>query len=202
MKLDSESVFIHPTDTVWGIGGSIYSQSAREKISEIKGAPLDKPLSIMFTDIKTLHSSFNFPEDMGISWLRTYFKLESTLGIPLKISKIPIPSWVNAKSDIVSVRCLDIPVLRAINESLKTPFFTTSLNITGLEPIVNFNDAQAFQKEHAPNTTLFGDSTHNLSGHSSSIVFFRGSSFEIIRSGRKIEELKKHLKLAGFPLKN
>ena len=84
MKLNDESVFIYPTDTVWGIGASIRSKAAREKINVIKRSPDDKPLSIMFTDIKTLYNSFNFPDGMSVSWLRNFFKLESTLGLPLE----------------------------------------------------------------------------------------------------------------------
>lgn len=198
MKLNQDSVFIYPTDTVWGIGASIYSEAAYKKIAAIKKTSDDKPLSIMFTDVNVLYKSFNFPDFMSVSWLRNYFKLESTLAIPLKISKISIPSWVTAKSDLVSVRCLDDAALKEISDSLKAPFFTTSLNITGTPPIIQYDDAVAFQKEHAPEAELFGDSSHNLSGRSSTIVFYRGGHFEIAREGIKIEEIKKHLKLTGL----
>lgn len=198
MKLTSESVFIYPTDTVWGIGASIYSEAAYKKIAAIKKTTTDKPLSIMFTDINVLYKSFNFPEAISLSWLRTFFKLESTLGVPLKISKISIPSWVTAKSDLVSVRCLELEVLKPISTSLKGPFFTTSLNVSGEPAITSFLDAQAFQQEHAAEVDLIGNSSHNLSGESSTIVFFRGNSFEIIRAGSKMEEIKTHLKRTGI----
>jgi L-threonylcarbamoyladenylate synthase len=199
-KLTEESIFIHPTDTVWGIGASIYSERAYKKIAEIKKTSTDKPLSIMFTDINTLYKSFNFPEDLNVTWLRNYFKLESTLGIPLKIAKIPIPSWVTAKSSIVSVRCLDLAILKPINEDLKGPFFTTSLNITGEPAITNYHDAKNFQKLHASDIQFVGNSGNNLSGNSSTIVFYRGNSFEIIREGLKIEEIKKLIKLTGIKI--
>jgi L-threonylcarbamoyladenylate synthase len=198
MKLNNESVFIYPTDTVWGIGASIYSQSAQKTIASIKRTSDDKPLSIMFTDITVLYNSFNFPDVMSLSWLRSYFKLESTLAIPLKIAKISIPSWVMGKSDLVSVRCLEHPELKIIGETLKAPFITTSLNLTGEPPIINFQDAKQFQLAYAPDAEFFGDSSHNLSGRSSTIVFFRANGFEIIREGLKVEEIKKHLSLTGL----
>ena len=200
MKLNNESVFIYPTDTVWGIGASIHSRSAQQKIASIKRTSDDKPLSIMFTDIKVLYNSFNFPDVMSLSWLRGYFKLESTLAVPLKISRISIPSWVTGKSDLVSVRCLEHPELKGIGEALKAPFITTSLNLTGEPPIVNYQDARQFQMTHAPEAELFGDSSHNLSGRSSTITFFRGNRFEIIREGLKVEEVKKHLRLTGLEI--
>lgn len=200
MKLTNESVIIYPTDTVWGIGASIYSQSAKSKIATIKRTSEDKPLSIMFTDIKVLYNSFNFPDVMSLSWLRNYFKLESTLAVPLKIARISIPSWIVGKSDLVSVRCLENPTLKEIGESLKAPFITTSLNLTGEPAIINYQDAKQFQMAYAPEAEFFGDSSHNLSGRSSTIVFFRVNKFEIIREGSKVEEIKKHLKLTGIPV--
>ncbi len=200
MKINSDSVFIYPTDTVWGIGGSIYSEAAYKKIASIKKMTEDKPLSILFTDVNVLYKSFNFPEELSLSWLRNFFKMETSLGIPLKISKIAIPSWVNAKSDIVSVRCLDLEALKQIGGAIKGPFFSTSLNITGEAPVISYNEAKAFHQNHAPDAEIFGDSSHNLSGQSSTIVFFRGSSFEIIREGKKIDDVKKQLGLTGIKI--
>lgn len=198
MKLTKDSIVIYPTDTVWGIGGSIYSEDAYKKIAAIKKTAEDKPLSVMFTDIKTLYKSFNFPDFMDASWLRNYFKLESTLGLPRKIAKISIPSWVTGKSELVSVRCLEWDILKPIGAEFNGPFFTTSLNNTGEAPIVSYDEALSFQKNFAPEAFFFGERTHNLSGRSSTIVFFRGSHFEIIREGIKVEEIKKQLKLTGL----
>ena len=198
MKLNNESVFIYPTDTVWGIGASIYSQSAQKNIASIKKTSEDKPLSIMFTDIKALYNSFNFPDFMSLSWLRNYFKFESTLIIPIKIAKILIPSWITGKSGFVSIRCLEHTELKMISEKIAAPFITTSLNLTGDEPLVNFKDAKEFQETYAPNSEFIGDISHNLSGRSSTIVIYKMNQFEIVRVGLKIEEIKKHLKSTGL----
>ncbi len=198
MKLNTESVFIYPTDTVWGIGACIYSQSAQKRIASIKRTSEDKPLSIMFTDVKFLYNSFNFPDFMTLSWLRNYFKFESTLIIPVKIAKILIPSWITGKSGFVSIRCLEHPELKMISESLESPFITTSLNLTGDEPITNYEDAKKFQETYASEAEFIGDSSHNLSGRSSTIVMYKMNKFEIVRVGLKIEEIKKHLKSTGL----
>jgi L-threonylcarbamoyladenylate synthase len=198
MKLNNESVFIYPTDTVWGIGASIYFELSKKKISEIKGSAEDKPLSIMFTSVEEIAKSFTLPTELSAEWLKKYFSMESTLGLPLSLAKISIPSWVTGKSEFVSVRCVDMQVLREIGKALNAPFFTTSLNLTGHPPIVNFNDAKNFHKTYANDIEFFGDSSHNLSGRSSTIVFLKGKAFEVIRAGARLEEIKKHLSLTGF----
>ena len=198
MKLDHESIFIYPTDTVWGIGASIYSENAKKRISEIKGSAENKPLSIMFTDVDTVLASFELPREFTKEWLTKYFRLESTLGLDLKSALIEIPSWVYGGSDVVSIRCLENSTLKEISSHLKAPFFTTSLNKTGEAPIQNFEDAKTFHQQiEGESPFFFGSADHDLSGRSSTIVFFRNGAFEIIRQGLKIEEIKNHLKLTG-----
>jgi L-threonylcarbamoyladenylate synthase len=198
MKLKAEDIIIYPTDTVWGIGASIYSEQAVKEIAKIKGTALDKPLSVMFTDMNELYRSFSFPSKITPAWLSEYFKMESTLGIPLSDAKIEIPVWVTRQSDIVSVRLLEWDILKKITSDLSAPFFTTSLNLTGKPPITTFSEAAHFQKDHAPKAHFIGESTHNFSGQSSTIIFLRGNKFEVIRAGQQIEEIKKHLADSGF----
>jgi L-threonylcarbamoyladenylate synthase len=188
------SVTIYPTDTVWGIGASIYDQNAYKEISRIKKTNEDKPLSVMFTDIDHLMKSFSFPKEMTKEWLSIFFSMESTLGLPLLTAKIRIPPWVHGSSDMVSVRLSSNPNLK----TMTAPFFTTSLNITGQPPITTLSDAEKFWQIHAPSAKFISTSSLKLSGESSTIVFFKDKAFHVIRKGRLIEEIKKHLELTGF----
>lgn len=188
------SVTIYPTDTVWGIGASIYDQNAYKEIARIKKTNEDKPLSVMFTDIDHLMKSFVFPKEMTKEWLTTFFTMESTLGMPLALAKIRITPWVHGKSDMVSIRL-------SSNENLKVmpaPFFTTSLNITGQPPITTLADAEIFWQVHAPLAKFISSSAQKLSGESSTIIFFKDNTFQIIRKGRLIDQIKKHLELTGL----
>jgi len=195
MKINSDDVFIYPTDTVWGIGCSIYSESGHEKIAEIKRTSKDKPLSMMFAGADEILSSFKLPEEMTREWLEDFFKLETTLGLPLTLAKIRIPKWATGESSYVSIRCLNTPVIRAINDELRAPFFSTSLNLTGEPPITKKEDAKKFHQQHASTVLFFEDQeSEDLSGTSSTIVFINENlTFEIKREGRRVEEVKDHL---------
>lgn len=194
MTKTSSQIFIYPTDTVWGIGSTIFDEKAYREIARIKKTTEDKPLSVMFTDLNDLMMSFSFPEEMSEDWLRKFFQLESTLGLPLTMAKILIPSWVHGDSDMISLRYLSDPVLK----EMQPPFFTTSLNITGEAPITSYEKAEEFQKLYAPGARLLGNKSHKLSGESSTIVFFKNNEFIFIRKGRKAEAIKNHLALTGF----
>ena len=198
MKLNTDDVFLYPTDTVWGIGCSLYSLTGFVKIAEIKKTSKDKPLSIMFSDVKDIFQSFSLPEEVSEDWLELFFTLESTLGLPVKSSKIKIPSWAYGQSDYVSLRCLtNNPLMKKISSELQAPFFTTSLNLSGEPPILTLNNARDFHQKYAPTTYLldsFNTLTETLSGSSSTIVFLKENlDFEIKREGRKSEEIKKHI---------
>ena len=149
----------------------------------------------MFASVKDIYNSFYFPEEMTLAWLEEFFKLETTLGFPLKASKIKIPKWATGESDYVSVRSLETDVVKSIFQDIKAPFFSTSLNITGSAPIISTAEALTFQKNLAPDAHIIESNTKDdLSGSSSTIVFFQENlDFEIKREGRKIEDVKNHL---------
>ena len=195
MTIKKDDIFIYPTDTVWGIGCSIYSEKGHAEINEIKQTAKSKPLSIMFTNVQEIYQNFTFPEEINLPWLETFFKLETTLGFPLKACKLKIPKWATGDSEYVSIRCLQTDVTKKIYQDLQGPFFSTSLNLSGLAPIISSSEALKFHKSHAENAHFFdSNEKRDLSGSSSTIVFFKENlDFEIKREGLKIKDVKNHL---------
>ena len=195
MTIKKDDTFIYPTDTVWGIGCSIYSELGHTRIAAIKNTSSNKPISIMFSSVSEIYSHFDFPKQLSLAWLEHFFSLETTLGFPLKTAKIKIPQWATGDSEFVSVRCIKSDIIKFIYQDLQAPFFTTSLNITGSPPIISLAHAKQFQKTYALDSLFFGSNTNdNLSGLSSTIVFINENlNFEIKREGCKIQEVKNHL---------
>lgn len=197
MASQLDQIFIYPTDTVWGIGCSIYSERGHAKIAEIKKTSKNKPLSIMFSTIEELAKSFEFPAKVTPSWLQEFFWLETTLGLSLKAAKIIIPKWATGDSEFVSLRCLETDAIKKIYQQINAPFFTTSLNITGEPAITDLSQALQFQKLHAPDAQFLKPASKSgaqLSGAGSTIVFLSENlNYEIKREGKRIEEVKKHL---------
>ena len=50
--LKEGKIVVFPTDTVYGIGTNAYDKDACEKVYEVKGRPMHKPLSILISDIR------------------------------------------------------------------------------------------------------------------------------------------------------
>lgn len=195
-----ELIVIYPTDTVWGIGGSIFHEEAYNKIAQIKKTRFDKPLSIMFPNVKLVMEYFNLPLFMNEKWLRDYFSLESTLGLKTNRLKKQLPEWLVNKSEYLSIRCLENEVTKKVYDLVKNPFFTTSLNITGHAPIVSQKEALGFKNQYAEKATFISTQKELLSGESSTIIFFDETSFRLIRKGNHLSDLEKLITREQFVL--
>ncbi|EQC48383.1 telomere recombination domain protein [Bacteriovorax sp. BSW11_IV] len=190
-----EKLFVYPTDTVWGIGGSIFVENNHKNIALVKGTSPDKPLSILFKNISHLREYFNLPEKLNDSWLREFFNMGTSLGVPVTFAKNPFPSWVNCGSEIVFVRVLNFPFVEKMINEAKAPIFTTSLNLTGQPPCIEFSDAKAFFDDHLKIESTFVDTKELVpSGESSTMVILDSDlSTNISRRGSRVLEVQKHI---------
>jgi len=188
-------VLIYPTDTVWGIGGCIFSEENYKEINKIKKTSTKKPVSILFSCIADIKEYFDFPKSISNEWMESFFSLETTLGVPLDWSKKEIPPWIFQESDFICIRCLQEPFLKRLVSNMRgKAIITTSLNLKGEDPILNQSDAYIFRDKYAPNSPLINSEKLALSGHSSTIVrLFTSEEIEIIRKGQRFEDVLKQL---------
>ncbi len=186
----SHQTFIYPTDTVWGIGGSIYSENSYNEIARIKKTTADKPLSILFSSLKQLNDYFHFSEKLNEAWLRHFFSLETSLLLPLAWQKKEIPFWIYQGSPLISVRCLELPVIKELLEKTGAPVTSTSLNLTGQAPISSFEEAKKFHFEQCPELEFLAGKGVSLSGSSSTMVSINiAGAFTMLREGRHASQI-------------
>ncbi|MFN8369153.1 MAG: Sua5/YciO/YrdC/YwlC family protein [Bacteriovoracaceae bacterium] len=196
------TIYIYPTDTVWGIGGTIHDEIVYNQVARIKETDLTKPVSTLFNSWELLEDYFNFPDTIKTvkSELLQIFKLKTTLGFPVKwIKNNSIPQWIYQNSDVVGVRVLkDSKSINKIIKNEKSAIITTSLNKTGSEPIILKNDAIAFQKNFAKNCEFICEDDYKdpTRSSASTIIFFNEKyNYTIIRKGEGWDNIEKHLAL-------
>ncbi|MGX5818210.1 L-threonylcarbamoyladenylate synthase [Chitinophaga lutea] len=120
-------VVIYPTDTVYGMGCDIFSQSAVERICRIKGI-----------DAKKAHFSFICYD---LSHLTDYTKSVDTPLFRLLKKALPgpytfilpasrqVPRMLKAKRDTVGIRVPDNLIARTMVKELDHPIMSTSLPV-------------------------------------------------------------------------
>ncbi|MCF7862337.1 threonylcarbamoyl-AMP synthase [Candidatus Woesearchaeota archaeon] len=119
-------VFIHPTDTIYGIGCDATSSSSVEKVREIKDRP-ERPFSVIAPSLEWIKENLEIDEDAS-GWLE---KLPGPYTFILKLkNKRCIAEAINNGMDTLGVRIPDHWSSKLANE-LGLPIVTTSANIVG-----------------------------------------------------------------------
>ena len=126
------AIIIYPTDTIYGIGCNALLDDKVKKIYSIKKRSESMPLSVIAPSLDWIKT--NCSADMDI--VRRYLPGPYTLILP-KID----PSFMKAASsgrDTIGVRMITHPVMRYF-EKAGVPFITTSVNVSGTEPICDIS---------------------------------------------------------------
>ena len=192
MEVINHKIFIYPTDTVWGIGSSIYSKEGHERIQKVKGSSFGKPLSILFSSIEMLDEFVDFPLPWGRDLKRKFFSMETTLLVEKKHLLKEIPQWNLGNSELVGIRVLENELIKRITTTANGPITTTSLNLNGENPICRENEAKVFFENHlkANEAIFFTSGQVELSGQSSTIFSSQNNRLDVLREGRNWKRIK------------
>lgn len=126
-KVTKNDVLVFPTDTVYGIGASIYSPKAIDKIFKIKRRPVDKSLIVLCADKGQLEEIIG-PLSDKIERLVDHF-LPGALTLVLNCYK-PLCEEITRGKQTIGVRIPNHPVAIELLNQLG-PLATTSANLSG-----------------------------------------------------------------------
>ena len=192
------NIYIYPTDTVWGIGASIYSESGNNSLREIKNKECNAPLSLLFAGKVMLMDYINFPATINLENLFKLFDFEISLLLPVSWIKKDVPKWVLCDSKYISIRFVENESILKIIKETRSPITSTSLNFSNEKPITDLLSVKSFCTKVGRKYKLivFGDNdqSYTLSGEASTMITLNelGNS-KIIRRGLRIQEIEKHL---------
>lgn len=160
--ITQDDVIVFPTDTVYGIGASIFSPKALDRIFEIKNRPIDKSLIVLCSDESQLEEIVG-PLSIEVKKIIDAF-LPGGLTLILNCY-ISLPEEITRGKQTIGVRIPDHPLaLKLLKEF--GPLATTSANISGeasptkidmSNPVIQstnyvFDDGET--KEQIPSTIL------------------------------------------------
>jgi len=118
-------IFIHPTDTIYGIGCNALQSKAVQKIREIKQRP-ETPFSVMAPSAEWIKENCLVPKKA-----EKYIKeLPGPVTLILKTKNKVVAPEVSPNNDTLGIRIPDHWFHDLINE-LEVPIVTTSVNLVG-----------------------------------------------------------------------
>lgn len=177
-------IVVHPTETVYGLGGDC-SESSNRSIADIKGREPDRPLLVLTPDTETL--SRRFP---GVRWPAMATELAArfwpgplTLVLPCGSA----PAGLLSRDGGLAVRVSPDPVVKAILKRWGAPMTSTSANRSGAEPARDAGQALAVLSGDAAaraglERVLVVDGGPRR-GRPSTVVSLLGAKVQLLREG-------------------
>jgi len=123
--LRSDGVIVYPTDTVYGLGCDIRSKKALERVRRIKRLDSNRPLSFVFSDLKTI-SYYAQVSDQAYKVLRRH--LPGPYTFVLKATRL-VPRIVLTKRNEVGIRIPDNRICQALVGELGNPILSSSVRM-------------------------------------------------------------------------
>lgn len=172
--LKNNGVISVPTDTVFGICGSIKSKKAQAKLKAIKNRPENKSFPIMCANLEQIKS-------IAIVDKKSEKIIKEFMPGPLTIvlRKNPqLPEYISNGKNTIAIRMATSNELRELINELKCPIFMTSANKSGEEVCKTLEDIE----KNCPD--LDGMLEGEVSfGQASTIVDCTSNEIKILRKG-------------------
>ena len=172
--LKNDGVISVPTDTVFGICGSIKSKKAQEKLKSIKERPASKPFPIMCADIEQIKSIATI--DKKSEKIIKEF-MPGPITIVLRKNS-QLPEYINNGKETIAIRMATSNELKELIKSLGCPVFMTSANKSGEEACKTLEDIE----KKCPDLDGMLEGTVSF-GQASTIVDCISNEIKILREG-------------------
>jgi len=121
--LKKGGIIVYPTDTIYGLGASLYNKKAMERILRIKKQTTNKPLSFILPDLKDISTYANV-NDFAYKIMRRVTPGQYTF--VLNATK-EVPKLLLHKRKTVGIRIPDAHFALKIVEELGHPILSTSV---------------------------------------------------------------------------
>jgi len=129
-----------PTETVYGIAGNAYSDTACKKIFRLKKRPMNNPLIIHYYDLKKLKDDCDLNDDF-LKLYKRFCPGPITFILNQK-KKSKISKVATNKKNTLAVRFPKHPLARILLKHLKFPIAAPSANISSRVSAVTSSDVK------------------------------------------------------------
>jgi L-threonylcarbamoyladenylate synthase len=171
-------VVAYPTETSYGLGASISSVAALERIFAIKHRPREKPLLVLVADVSELAGLAAEIPDAAVSLMERFWPGPLTILFPSRPGR---PWPLCGDTGKIGVRISAHPWARALVKALGNPITATSANLSGHPSAYLAEDVARQLADPPPDLILDGGVT---AGHPpSTIVDASTQPLRLVRKG-------------------
>ena len=175
--LKNGGIIIYPTDTVYGLGCSIFNKKAMRRLYQIKKMNYKKPLTFVCANQTEIQEYSNGIPTNVFKFLRR--KLPGPYTFVFKASKI-VPKMMLTPRKTVGLRWPDHPIANGIVSTLGHPILSSSLRISEDEL---FEDPLEIHEKYKKKVDLIIDGG-TIFAENSTIIDFSSEEAKISRIGK------------------
>lgn len=184
------SVFVYPTDTIYGFGANPFNEEAIAKVNRIKGRPDEKHYIYLIDSIDTLSNYVEIKFEKHIDYLYSIWPNPVSVVLNLNSRTANILNITTAAFRIASER-----FCQRLTSEIRMPLISTSVNRTNQSPI---NHPEIIKNEFGSEVDCIFYSNKKYFDKASTLIDLTGTEPIILREGRiKFEELIKKYKQLG-----
>lgn len=173
-----KKVLIFPTDTVYGIGASIYDKESIKKIYEIKGRDFNKPLAVLCSSIEQVNEFAVLTKQAKVIAEGFW---PGGLTLILKTNK---KYYDLTKEETIGVRMPNHKLALSLLDKYG-PLKTTSVNTSGEEPL---NDYEIIYEKYHDVVSDIYQNNESLTKLSSTVIDLTSDNYQILREGHITRE--------------
>lgn len=176
--MKNDKIYIFPTDTVYGIGCSLYDAEAQNQIYKIKQRKKDKPFAVLCSSLEQIKEIADVDAVSEIL-IKEFMPGGLTLILPAKEKTAKILGI-----ETVGVRIPNHVVALNLLDDLG-PMTTTSVNKSGELPLNDYNDIIG---EFGEEVEHIYKNDYKSSFISSSVVLVKEGNVKVLREGAVSEK--------------
>ncbi len=137
--VEGSGLIIYPTDTLYGLGASIYCERGIEKVFSAKQRPLTLPLSVALPHTSWIEEVAVVEDQDILNFIEELLPAPITVVLPKKRG---LPEMLTGGSDLIGVR---IPATAFSRRLLETtgPLTSTSVNVHGEPEQISSEEIEA-----------------------------------------------------------
>ena len=181
------SVFIYPTDTIYGIGANPFNHDAVEKINKIKRRDLGKRYILLIDSIENLLKYVDIKSERHLDFLLSIWPNPVSVVLPLNSNTKKLLGIQTASFRIPNHRFC----LKLLSE-LNMPLISTSVNYSGQEPLI---EPSMIKEEFSSLTDAIFYTNKKLYIEASTLIDLNDSKPVLLREGKfKFEDILKKFK--------
>jgi L-threonylcarbamoyladenylate synthase len=180
------SIFIYPTDTIYGFGGNPFNEEVIKKISDVKGKTNWRRYIFLISNIDTLKNYVHINSEKHLDFLLSIWP--NPVSVILKLNK---HYQEILKMETGAFRIPNHRFCLKLLSELKMPLISTSVNRTGSEPL---NDPSMIIQEFSNEIDAIFYSESKSFVEASTLIDLSSDEPKCIREGRiKFVDLIKKL---------